>query len=485
MFKMIREAQAHANLGAKAGLAKQVQTILGAKSIVDVKGIFEAFDPSAFEIKPEYYAQWMEALQGEAAERGINLSDRAEFMDFAHDMLDNDPRIQELNADDKLRQKIVSTLWKAAQATRSHKDVNAAVGGHIQKAREEEEQVEKLVGANDGERDRRSHTPATRPALDTRRTAGGANNTNNANGTIDHDKWSRLPMPTRRPAAENEEAQFSSMMKQSMGMEDESHSEFKADINRPAKKNPYPANSLRHALWNDIHNAKAREEEEFDDMEGEDRPSPEEAAVKITGVEGGSEGQDAGEGDMDDDLTSSDEMSADADPESTEAELKDHESNDQEYYDKVDELMARVAELEAELQGQSGDEPTGEGEAMVGRDEMEPKVSKDEGDMDDMDMDKPAGEPEFDEEEQVKNFFRKAITSPKTMLSQAVKDVEEEGAAAWTKLQLPSNPHPRKSQAHGAWTRGLTKAAKEALGLNEKPELKARPQPAKKKPARR
>lgn len=480
MFKMIREAQTYANLGAKAGLAKQVQTILGAKSIVDVKGIFEAFDPSAFEIKPEYYAQWMEALQAEAADRGINLADKAEFMDFAHDMLDNDARIQELNADDKLRQKIVSTLWKAAQATRSHKDVNAAVGTHVQKAREEEEAVERIVGANDSTRERRT---VTRPALDTRRTAGGASNTNNANGTIDHKKWASMPMPTRRPGAENEEAQFSSMMKQSMGMEDESHSEFKADINRPAKKNPYPVNSLRHALWNDIHKAQGREEEEFDDMEGEDRPSPEEAAVKITGVDGGDEGGDDIVGD--DDTAGSDEMSADVDPESTEAELKDHESHDQEYYDKVDELMARVAELEAELGDRGDEEPAGESEAMMARGEgMEPKASKDEGEMADMDMDKDADASGYDEEEQVKSFFRKAITSPKTMLSQAVKDVEEEGAAAWKKLQVPSNPHPAKSQAHGAWVRGMTKAAKEALGLNEKPELKARPV-AKKKPARR
>lgn len=107
-----------------------------------------------------------------------------------------------------------------------------------------------------------------------------------------------------------------------------------------------------------------------------------------------------------------------------------------------------------------------------------PEDELDDETMDDVDADVEPRAPKkgFDEEEAVKSFFRQAVTSPNDMMRKAVKDIEDEGKSAWTKANVPSNPHPKKSQAHRAWQKGLTNAAKEALGIADKPsDPKAKP----------
>ena len=75
----------------------------------------------------------------------------------------------------------------------------------------------------------------------------------------------------------------------------------------------------------------------------------------------------------------------------------------------------------------------------------------------------------FDDEEQAKTFFRQAITSPKEMLAQATKEIEDEAAKAFRDLELPKNPHPKGSPAHKAWLKGMKNEVKKAFGIVDKP----------------
>lgn len=71
--------------------------------------------------------------------------------------------------------------------------------------------------------------------------------------------------------------------------------------------------------------------------------------------------------------------------------------------------------------------------------------------------------------------IRKAVTTPGNPLKDALKAIEQEGADAWNKLNIPMNPHPPKSNAHRAWARGMLKRAKDQLGIQD-----PKPIPAKK-----
>ena len=73
-----------------------------------------------------------------------------------------------------------------------------------------------------------------------------------------------------------------------------------------------------------------------------------------------------------------------------------------------------------------------------------------------------------EDEEKAKSVFRQAITAPREQLSAALKDVEAEGAKAWAALQMPRNPHPKKSQAYNAWQRGFKRSARDVLGFADK-----------------
>lgn len=78
--------------------------------------------------------------------------------------------------------------------------------------------------------------------------------------------------------------------------------------------------------------------------------------------------------------------------------------------------------------------------------------------------------------EQPKNkttFLQQMLRGPRDNLTQALKDVESEGEAAWKAHQIPDNPHPKKSMAHKAWERGMKKAVKGHFGFEEKPAVNA------------
>jgi hypothetical protein len=50
-----------------------------------------------------------------------------------------------------------------------------------------------------------------------------------------------------------------------------------------------------------------------------------------------------------------------------------------------------------------------------------------------------------------------------------LKAVEDEGAAAWSAMSVPGNPHPKKTPAHAAWMKGFKNNAKNHLGIVDKP----------------
>jgi hypothetical protein len=94
--------------------------------------------------------------------------------------------------------------------------------------------------------------------------------------------------------------------------------------------------------------------------------------------------------------------------------------------------------------------------------------------------------PAFENEEKTStapkkmSVLQQMLTLPKNSINSLVKDVESEGAAAWSQHVLPQNPHPKGSMAHKAWERGMTKAMKDHVGGG-----KETTKPAAKKKTRR
>lgn len=237
---------------------------------------------------------------------------------------------------------------------------------------------------------------------------------------------------------------------------------YQKAIATPGARNPYPAGTLRAALWDDAHKTNAStEEEEYDDVEDE-MPSAEEVPADDTAAM------------SPDDLASHITGEPRADAGEGEPDLEA----------RVDDLEDRLADLEhqEEIEHNGGDEAVSDDMGDEMGDEELPAIVDDEADM--PREEKPAARPAparggmekgFDEEEQVKSMFRQAITSPKEHLQAALKDVEAEGAKAWAKMQLASNPHPKKSPAYHAWAKGFKNSAKAGLGIVDKPASTSKP----------
>lgn len=390
-FKLIREAQTIAKLGNKAEFAKKVQQILGTDSIVPIA---EAFDQTSFDVTPQHYNQWLATLTDIAQERGVNVSKRQAFNDIAFEILDNDSLVDAIGGDpERTKQNIVKALWQAYQVSKAHTKVQDHVNGLKAKAREDEEMVSQLVGAED------------------------------------------------------EESGFEQAFNMAVGVEQEEHTHSKPNhflrqaVRRGGKTNPYPPNTLRAALWDEAHKSGSEDEEYRDDEMDQDDPD----------MEFGDEV----------DVVDPSSMS----PEDLASHIIDDEGGGEDLVARVDDLEARVADLETG----GTDEETPVDAEMV--DELPPE---EDTPTDDMPEEKPEPramvvDKHFDDEEQVKSMFRKAITAPKEQLHAALKDVEAEGAKAFAGLQMPQNPHPKKSQAYHAWAKGFKNSAKTTFGFNDKP----------------
>lgn len=80
---------------------------------------------------------------------------------------------------------------------------------------------------------------------------------------------------------------------------------------------------------------------------------------------------------------------------------------------------------------------------------------------------KRKGAVEDEESSTVKSF----ISKPKDTINQALKSVEDEGSTAFDKIKMPDNPHPTKSLAQRAWSKGFKNAVSDAFGFNKKPDM--------------
>jgi BMFP domain-containing protein YqiC len=410
-FKLIREAQVLAKLGDKAKFVQNVQAILGADSAAGIPTLGEGFDPKNFQITPQHYTQWLNTVLDIAREHGKDAAKSQVFKDIAFEILDNDSLVDALGGNpEATKGKIVKALWAAFKVNQQHGAVQDHVTGAIKKAREDEEAASQLVGGED---------------------SGFAQVLDAAKGV------------------ENEETMFPVRRDRST----------LSAVLRASKTNPYPKGSLRAAMWDDAH--KKVEDEEFDDADmaaddvaadamppeepDTDAMTPDDLASHITGARG-------------------DDAAA--------AGAPDLEA-------RVDDLEDRLADLEhqeeqePEHQDDMGDEDVmadaGAEQDLPPMDDVEVETDP-EGDVD-VDV-RPEDEdrmPVENEEQKVSDLFRKAITSPKEHMSAALKAVEDEGASAWHQLQVPTNPHPKKSPAHNAWMKGFKNSAKGALGIVDKP----------------
>lgn len=246
---------------------------------------------------------------------------------------------------------------------------------------------------------------------------------------------------------EDEESGLEQAFDMAKGVENEERSSRKQNnflrqaVRVGGKTNPYPPKTLRAALWDEAHakGGSTEDEEHFDAKPMQAGPEP--------------------------------EMEVDADSMSAD-DLASHITGDMgeggDVESRVDDLEARVADLEGGDSGEQGDSDLDMRGMEDQADEADPRA---------MVVDKS-----FDDEERVKNIFRTAITAPKQHLSAALKDVEAEGSKAFAGLSMPQNPHPKKSQAYHAWEKGFKKTLKDAMGLNEKPrEVTSKHRPAKRK----
>lgn len=74
-------------------------------------------------------------------------------------------------------------------------------------------------------------------------------------------------------------------------------------------------------------------------------------------------------------------------------------------------------------------------------------------------------------EDEEGSMVKSIISKPKDTINQALKGVEDEGATAFDKIKMPDNPHPTKSLAQRAWSKGFKNAVRDAFGFNEKPDM--------------
>ena len=143
------------------------------------------------------------------------------------------------------------------------------------------------------------------------------------------------------------------------------------------------------------------------------------------------------------------------------------------------------AEIDFELPEEGGDEVSlsdDDIEAIAARIVSQLKSDEDSFGGDDVEVEPEVEEPVIAREEEEnskpkKTNLQQMLSGPRSTITQAQKEIEAEGEAAWKAHQLPANPHPKKSIAYGAWERGMKRAVKTHFGIDDKPVV----QPKKKK----
>lgn len=446
-LKLIREALLHATLSdADIKALSIIKEATGAESIVDL--VSESFTPSA-----DDFDAWMRVVVGEAQDRGINLSKKANFMELVMDVLENDPAMPPI----EMQEAIATKLWQDYQSAKNEVRINK-----IAAAKEEEEKVaaarKQIADRFARQPEDRIHSAGMRNAYDEEETVddflkrGGTVQQLKMRKPRAGEKWqgsAHIGKSSERPGrsttgkaantrglpvigmrkrgTEEEESGFEQAFNVAKGIEDEEHTSFLSDVlktrtTRAGARSPTSFSSHLRGFEDENRDV------EFDEMDPD-----------VTDAEPGV-------------FTSTDDEFDDT---TVDTDFSDDESVDGEC-----ECPCASDNTESEMDVETDDE--------FGP----PEDELDDDTMDDVDADVSRGKPEkfYDEEEAVKSFFRQAATAPRNMMTQAIKDIESEGASAWKQANVPANPHPKKSAAYRAWQKGLLAAAKESLGIVDKPK---------------
>jgi hypothetical protein len=422
-LKLIREAHLASTLStAELKALSIIKDATGAASLADL--LKESFAPA-----PDDFDAWMRVVVGEAQDRGINLNKKAEFTQLVMDVLEQDPANPPLD----MQEAIAAKLWQDYKGAKNEVRINKMAA-----AKEEEE---KVVNARNQIAARYAQGPTT--------------------STQD----------ILSSGEEEEDSGFAQALNGAIGTEEEEaqREEGSKWYDFEGNQDPngtYDANGKffpeRSAVFRKLGIKVDPTEEEEDGMSFlkdvlKDRPD--------TGA--------VGKGSFSSHLRGEDE-------DMDEYEDGDATFDDADYYSADDEDVFTSDDSECEC-------PCADGESDLDAESLDddmgpPEEELDDESMDDVDADVSREKPakSYDEEEAVKSFFRQAATAPRNMMSAAIKDIEGEGKSAWTSSNVPKNPHPQKSAAYRAWQRGMLAAAKDALGIVDKPK-DAKAKPKKKK----
>lgn len=215
-------------------------------------------------------------------------------------------------------------------------------------------------------------------------------------------------------------------------------------------------------LWRDYQSARqgaridkvARAQEEEEALRAADEFANSEADSEEDFPQGGDSVGDAFEPEYSDDISMTD-VPAGAE---VEFELPPEDEGEGEVTLSDDDIEAIAARIVSQLK--SDEESFGDDE------EVEPEVVAPVIAREEEENSKPK-----------KTNLQQMLSGPRSTITQAQKEIEAEGEAAWKAHQLPTNPHPKKSIAYGAWERGMKRAVKTHFGIDDKPVV----QPKKKK----
>ncbi|TFH07491.1 MAG: hypothetical protein E4H14_08390 [Candidatus Thorarchaeota archaeon] len=495
-FSMITEAEALARVkGTKRHeTLKEVQKAVGLKSLKEAAEFYD--QDFSREVSPEDYDEWIRQIVMHSSglkNKGavVNLNKRSSFNDVAGDVLENDPAGKVNAGDDELMKHVLDALWKRYQHTRDHLKAS-----NVMKAREEEELMQQqadagyaMAGIEDEEDqflDNRHRMQGARAFMrgddiDDNPYPEGAAQGNEWDAGWKHAREQENDPLNRvgyRRGQENEElntleppsmnTQYKDDMEAEMGRGDVEADDMETDGDMDDEMGqdvpqecPYDEGTPECDAW--MAGFEAGQEQSGEgDMEVGDEMDDEmeyEAGDEVGGddmdrEEGSFDEEPMGRREMEDEGMSRPCRRCNCNP------CRCKEGNEEKHYTRgyraaQDEYRTgkRGNARKQHPQWERGfEEFMGDTE---GQRELQRKIVK-----------------QGAEDEQFS--LKSILTKPKETIDTALKGVEDEGAIAFHKMQLPKNPHPAKSLANKAWAKGFKNTLSDTMGFSKvaKPALK-------------
>lgn len=476
-YRMITEAQVLAQVkGTKRHeVLKEVQKAVGLKTLKEAAEFYK--EDFSMEITPEDYDEWIRQIVMHSSgmkNQGavVNLNKRRSFNDVAGEILENDPAGKVNPGDDQLMKHVLDALWKRYQHTRDHLKAS-----NVLKAREEEELLQQQAStgfAMDGIENEEDQF------IDNRHRMQGQRAFMRGEDIDDN------PYPDGTPQGNEWDAGWSYAFKHEYGTSVPGREEEELNTLEPPSMNTQYKHDMedemgRDEMGTDDGDMETDMEEPMSDVPEEcpyDEGTPE-CEAWMAGFEAG---QEAG-GEMSDEMPD-DEMEYEA---GDEVGGGDDEVSDDDEMMNRDEISFDDAEMaDRDMEDEEDHYTRGyraaQHEYRTGKhtNARKPHPKWERGYEDFM------GDTEGQRELQRKLIKRGAedeqfslksiLTKPKETLDTALKGVEDEGAVAFHKLQMPKNPHPPKSLAHKAWAKGFKNTLSDVMGFSKvvKPAPKAK-----------